>query len=302
LINTIILKNKGAEMLKQKQLIALLLYGFLSTAALAQNMAGQTTHTISSSGIERSYVLYIPAVETDANLPLVFNFHGSGSTPQRQEAQTDFIRLADNHGFVLVYPVGAYTNSVTSGSWNANLDAGVDDVQFTRDIIENIASMLNLDRKRIYSTGMSGGGRMTSRLACELSDILAAAAPVAGLQYPNGCTLRRAIPIQSFHSTDDATNQYEVSVNSRPYWSMGVETAIDRWRQANDCSLDNSSDKLSQHVTYYQWSDCGGLAEIQFYQLNNGGHTWPNSPSSSSNKDINASELVWDFFSRHKLP
>ncbi len=295
-------KNKGAEMLNQKQLLALLLNVFLSTTALAQNMTGLTTHAINSGGTERSYVLYIPTVETDANLPLVFNFHGSGSSPQRQEAQTDFIRLAENHDFILVYPVGAYTNSVTSGSWNANLDEGVDDVQFARDMIEDVASMLNIDRKRIYSTGMSGGGRMTSRLACELSDILAAAAPVAGLQYPDSCTLRREIPILSFHSKDDATNQYKVSANSRPYWSMGVETALDKWRQANDCSLDNRSDKMSQHLTYYQWSDCTGSAEIQFYQLNNGGHTWPNSPGSRSNKDINASELIWEFFSRHRLP
>lgn len=289
-------------MLKQKQLLILLLSWVLSATAFAQNLTGQTTHTINSGGDERSYVLFIPAVETGASLPLVFNFHGSGSTPQRQETRTDFTRLADEHDFVLVYPVGAYTNSVTSGSWNANLDAGVDDVQFARDMIEDIANLINLDRSRIYATGMSGGARITSRLSCELSDVLAAAAPVAGLQYPDDCTLKRAIPILSFHSLDDATNQYEVSEDSRPYWRMGVETAIDKWRQANDCSLDNSSDKLSQDVTFYHWSDCAGSAEIQFYQLKNGGHTWPDSPVSISNKDINASELIWEFFNRHRLP
>lgn len=284
------------------QYIGLILCGLLSTAVYAQTMSGQALHTINSAGSERSYVLYVPPHEANASLALVFNFHGSGSTPERQEAQTDFIRLAETYAFALVYPVGAFTNSVTAGSWNANLDAGVDDVQFTRDMIEDVAAMLNIDRKRIYSTGMSGGGRMTSRLACELSDVLAAAAPVAGLQYPDGCELKRAIPIQTFHSIDDATNQYEVSGSSRPYWRMGVETALDRWRQANDCSLTNSSDKLSQRVTYYQWSDCAGSAEIQFYQLTNGGHTWPNAPTASSNKEINASELIWEFFSKHQLP
>tara|TARA_R110000772_G_scaffold71427_10_gene156612 strand:- start:1143 stop:2024 length:882 start_codon:yes stop_codon:yes gene_type:complete len=293
-------------MLKYINLIPLyirfIVCGLLSTTVFAQSMSGQSLHTLNSSGSERSYVLYIPPHETNASLPLVFNFHGSGSTPERQEAQTDFMRLAETYAFALVYPVGAFTNSVTAGSWNANLDTGVDDVQFARDIIEDVASLLNIDRKRIYSTGMSGGGRMTSRLACELSDVLAAAAPVAGLQYPDDCDLKRPIPLLSFHSMDDATNQYEVSGASRPYWRMGVETALDKWRQANDCTLTNSSDKLSQRVTFYQWPDCAGSAEIQFYQLSDGGHTWPNSPIDSSNKDINASELIWEFFSKHTLP
>lgn len=143
---------------------------------------------------------------------------------------------------------------------------------------------------------------MTSRLACELADVLAAAAPVAGLQYPDPCIVNRPIPILSFHSLDDGTNQYEVSGSSRPYWRMGVETALDKWRQANGCTLSNSSDKVSPRVTFYQWSDCTGAAEIQFYQLSNGGHTWPNAPVASSNKDINASELIWEFFSKHQLP
>lgn len=277
---------------------SLLLFGLFSVTTFAQG----DRHTIHSGGTERSYVLYTPSHEANASLPLVFNFHGSGSSPERQEAQTDFMRLADLHGFALVYPVGEFTNSVTSGSWNANLDNGVDDVQFTRDMIEDVASMLNIDRKRIYSTGMSGGGRMTSRLACELADVLAAAAPVAGLQYPDPCIVNRPIPILSFHSLDDGTNQYEVSGSSRPYWRMGVETALDKWRQANGCTLSNSSDKVSPRVTFYQWSDCTGAAEIQFYQLSNGGHTWPNAPVASSNKDINASELIWEFFSKHQLP
>ena len=282
--------------------LIMLFCGFISLTASAQNMSGQSTQTIMSGGVERSYVLYVPPHDVEASLPLVFNFHGSGSSPQRQETSTDFIRIAEENGFVLVYPVGAFTNSVTAGSWNANVDEGVDDVQFTRDMIEAIASMLNIDRSRIYATGMSGGGRMTSRLACELSDVLAAAAPVAGLQYPDDCTLKRAIPVLNFHSLDDGTNQYRVTANSRPYWRMGVETALDKWRQANNCSLTSITDKLTQHITYYQWSDCSGSAELQFYQLTNGGHTWPGSPGMISNKEINASELIWAFFTKHQLP
>ncbi len=209
---------------------------FLSNLTYAQNSGVQSTQKLNSAGVERSYVLYIPSHADDSSLPLVLNFHGSGSTPERLESQTDFIRLAEENGFVLVYPVGAFTNSVTSGSWNANLDPGVDDVQFARDMIEDIAGMISLDRKRIYSTGMSGGARITSRLACELSDVLAAAAPVAGLQYPDGCTLQRAIPIlASIVPMMRLTNMSLLGIpahigewESRRLWTNGVKRMIAR--------------------------------------------------------------------------
>ncbi len=86
---------------------------------------------------------------------------------------------------------------------------------------------------------------------------------------------------------------------------MGVETALDKWRQANDCTLRNSADRISPHVTYYHWSDCAGPAEIQFYQLTTGNHTWPGAPDSApnrkTNKEVKASELIWEFFTNHEL-
>ena len=182
------------------------------------------------------------------------------------------------------------------------MEEGVDDVQFVRDMIEDVAGRVNVDRSRIYTSGFSGGGRISSRLACELSDVLAAAAPVAGLQYPDDCTLQRPIPIISFHAVDDPVNQYAPSSISRPYWLMGVETALDKWRQANGCSLINDDDRLSQEVTFYTWSGCKGSAEIHFYQTSTGGHTWPGSDSAVAIKELEASELIWQFFSRHQLP
>src|SRR5690606_3753524 len=128
----------------------------------------------------------VPEGYADRALPLVFSFHGSGGLPQSQVDTSRFDALAAQHGFIAVFPAGAFTNSVTAGSWNANLEAGVDDVQFVRDMIEEVAGITAVDRSRIYVSGFSGGGRISSRLACELSDVLAAAAPVAGLQYPEG--------------------------------------------------------------------------------------------------------------------
>jgi polyhydroxybutyrate depolymerase len=282
-----------------KRTFLLLILGLLPFSLQAQLMQGLSEHTLRSNGEERSYLLYVPENVSAEGAALVFSFHGSGGVPQQQINISGFDQLSDLFGFISVFPAGAYTNSVTVRSWNANIDEGVDDVQFTRDIIEDVASKVAIDRKRIYASGFSGGARMSSRLACELSDILAAAAPVDGIQYPDGCILKRHIPILSFHGKADQTNQYVLSENSRPYWRMGVETAIDKWRQANGCSMKNDADRISQEVTYYQWSDCLGAAKIQLYVTENGGHTWP---GADDNVDINASELIWKFFSRHSLP
>ncbi|MDT8397055.1 MAG: PHB depolymerase family esterase [Pseudomonadales bacterium] len=283
--------------------VALLLLAFNSQA-----QSGFSEHRLESAGQTRTYRVYLPESHQREAVPLVFSFHGSGGVPQNQVDTSHFDILAERHGFVAVFPAGAFTNTVTARSWNANREAGVDDVQLVRDIIEDVAGYVNIDRSRIYVSGMSGGGRISSRLACELSDILAAAAPVAGLQYPDGCLLKRPVPIITFHGMADAVNQYLVSEKSRPYWRMGVETALDKWRQANGCSLINTADRLSQHVMFYSWTDCDDGADIHFYQIDNGGHTWPGSDIDDTvpalgvgNQDIDASELIWAFFSKHRL-
>lgn len=267
----------------------------------AAQTTGFSEHTIMSAGAERSYLLYVPEGHDDRALPLVFSFHGSGGVPQSQVDTSGFDALADQHGFIAVFPAGAFTNTVTERSWNANLEEGVDDVQFVRDMIEAIAEITEVDRRRIYVSGYSGGGRISSRLACELSDVLAAAAPVAGLQYPDDCTLKRPIPILAFHALDDATNPYVLGEAARPYWRMGVETALDKWRQANGCSLVNDDQALTASTTRFDWSNCSQGAELQFYQHTGGGHTWPGSAQNGAIRDVDGSALIWDFFSRHAL-
>jgi polyhydroxybutyrate depolymerase len=219
----------------------------------------------------------------------VLNFHGSGGVPENQLATSGFDVLADREGFAVAFPAGVFTNSVSSRSWNANVEEGVDDVKFARDVIADVSARINVDPARIYVTGMSGGARMSSRLACELSDVLAAAAPVAGLQYPDGCVPVRAIPIISFHGKADRVNQYEVSADSRPYWRMGVETAAEKWRQANNCKADVQVSEINDNVELRTWSDCDNGSEIRLYVIEDGGHVWPD----------DASEKIWSFFEGH---
>lgn len=284
---------------KCQQLALLLL---LCSNLGAQEYQGFSSHKLVSAGADREFILYVPAVDHDDALPLVLSLHGSGNIPQSQVDVSHFDILAERHGFAVVFPAGAFTNSITARSWNANKEEGVDDIQFVRDMIKEVSGMLNIDQSRIYTSGYSGGARMSSRLACELSDVLAAAAPVAGLQYPDDCILKRAIPIIAFHARDDQVNNYVLGKESRPYWRMGVETALDKWRQANACSLANTVVQLSGNVSRYIWADCEDSAEINYYLSEKGGHTWAGADSSSINNDIDSTALIWEFFSRHQLP
>jgi polyhydroxybutyrate depolymerase len=198
---------------------------------------------------------------------------------------------AEREGSALAYPAGAFTNSLTERSWNANLDEGVDDVQFVRDLLADASAQIAIDPARIYTTGFSGGARMSSRLACELADVLAAAAPVAGVQYPDGCTPGRTIPLLAIHSKADPVNQYEISGDSRPYWRMGVETAVQRWRTAEGCASGPQLTTVADNIELRHWATCRGAAEIRFYVIADGGHDWPDW----------APETIWAFFAAHSL-
>jgi polyhydroxybutyrate depolymerase len=262
---------------------------FLSAAVCGQPASGQSTRTIQSGGGERSYLLHVPAGYAGEAISLVLNFHGSGGAPGNQLATSGFDALADAEGFAVAFPAGVFANSVSQRSWNANLDPGVDDVQFARDVIADVSATLNIDPSRIYATGFSGGARMTSRLACELADILAAAAPVAGLQYPDGCTPVHGVPILALHSKADPVNQYEVGADSRPYWRMGVETAVDRWRDALRCEGQGSVRVVAANAERRSYAPCRDGSEVGLIVTVDGGHTWPEG----------ASATIWSFFAAH---
>ena len=198
--------------------------------SIVQIQAGESWQTIQSGQTERRYLLYVPAAyDSNTVVPLVLNFHGSGGNPGAQLAYSDFRKLAEDNGFVIALPLGQYNNRGLN-SWNTVNDPdGVDDVQLVRDIIDSLSKNLSIDPKRIYATGMSGGARMASRLACEMDDTLAAVAPVAGIQFPSDCRALRAVPIITFHGKKDVVNTYGLTDYSPSYWTAGVEESLAGW-------------------------------------------------------------------------
>lgn len=259
---------------------------------------------------KRRYYIYIPnSYDGTKPVPLVFDFHGRGGNPRGEVAYSDFANLAEKKGFILVAPRGIFAE-LGMPAWNTRLEPdGVDDVALVKQIIKEITQKYHIDKKRIYATGMSGGARMVSRVGCDLSDIFAAIAPVAGVQFLDDCAPSRALSVITFHGKKDLVNHYKHQSNSRSYWVHGVEYSVGKWVEVNDCDDSAKTTKISDVVTKLTYSNCRDGAEVIFYQIEDGGHTWPSTPTPSTaswagitNKDIVATDLIWEFFMAHPMP
>lgn len=254
----------------------------------------------------RRFYVYTPSsYDGKQPVPLVFDFHGSGGNPRGEVGYSDSANLAEKKGFILVALDGIYSRK----SWNTAKDPkGVDDIGFIKQVLGIITGKYNIDKNMIYALGMSGGARMSSRIGCDLADTFAAIAPVAGVQFLDDCSPSRAVPVITFHGKKDLVNHYTHRSNSRPYWIHGVEDSVDKWVKANGCNPTPQSTKISKVVTKLNWIECRDGADVVFYQIEDGGHTWPGSPvtltagwAGKTNKDIVAIDLIWEFFVAHPM-
>lgn len=250
---------------------------------------------ITFEGIERSYKVHLPPdYHPDSLYPLVFNLHGSGSNAIEQQLYCGFDFVADTAGIVMVYPNGV------DNQWNVYGSAGVNDVGFISTLIDTLSANYSIDADRVYSTGMSLGGFMSYRLACELSDRIAAIASVTGLLVTNPCEPPRPFPVLQMHGTADAIVPYAF-----------VPTTIDFWTAFNNCPEDpvitelpdiDTTDQSTVTVSYYGL--CDDFTEVILYTINGGEHTWPGATIliGITNQDIDGSVEIWNFFTRYTLP
>jgi polyhydroxybutyrate depolymerase len=282
---------------------------------------GISSQVITSDGIKRCYLLYLP-VDYDPTqpVPVVISFHGFASTPGGHSATTRWNAIADYHNFIVVYPQGTgfplRWNSFPSVRWSP-----ADDIAFTRDLIIDLEATLAVDKSRIYITGFSNGGAMTHNIACELSDIIAAvgiiSAPVT--EPSGGCHPSRPVPVMAFHGTDDlivnhaGTNldlailnpQKSRQINSFSY--LPASEWIKRWSQRNQCNPIPEDFPIRGKVNSIRYTGCADQADVIFYTIEGGGHTWPGGGPLSgllvgkASADINASAELWSFFQQHPL-
>jgi len=262
--------------------------------------AGRSEHSSSSGGVTRRWLLYLPrAASAGAALPLVFNLHGSGGTPEDQLSLSGLEALAESEGFVMVAPEGV------DRTWNVPVDAAkADDVRFVAELIDQVSALTSVDRLRVYATGFSGGGRMVSQLACDLSERIAAVAAIGGIRFPGPCSDARPMPILAFHGTADDTNPY--AGGGRPYWGTGVEPAVAGWAEHNRCPT-RSERPLAPSTLAISYGGAGCGAELVLVRLDGFGHSWPDRIGAAlaggdDTAETTANQTLWSFFQRHPLP
>tara|TARA_R110002167_G_scaffold20405_15_gene74714 strand:- start:12902 stop:13864 length:963 start_codon:yes stop_codon:yes gene_type:complete len=292
-------------------LMIIILFSFSGHIAAQQNIE---LSDITVGEQNRQYRLFVPSpYDKSKSMPLVLNFHGTSGTPAQQVEISDLETLAEQQGFIAVSPAAVYRREPEGpNTWNVDKDPlGVDDVFFVKSLIAQLKQQYNIDDRRIYAMGFSGGARMSSRLACDLSAQIAAIGPVAGLRYPEDCQPARAVPVITFHGKQDGVNHYVARENSPPYWRMGVEPALKGWLDNNHCTKQAQKTDLAEQVTRLTYSQCQDQGDVVFYQSATAGHTWPGSKVAdklasyglgATDKYIVATELIWTFFKAHPLP
>lgn len=260
--------------------------------------AGIHINQLTSGGQTRQYRLYIPqSYQAGTPAALVFGFHGNNGQADWFEGTSRLSPLADRENFIAVYPQGAGEHP-TWETWE-----GSKDVQFIRDLIDRLEILCSIDPARIYATGLSLGGGMANRLACDLSDRIAAIGPVAGA-YLNAdlCSPSRPVPVMAVHGTADSIifyNGFPPGGNSPgAYFTVGVPIPqwASAWAQRNGCNARSSIVFREDPVSGQQWGNCRAGADVLLYTIRDGEHNWA-TPAA----EFNVEQSIWDFFSRHPL-
>jgi polyhydroxybutyrate depolymerase len=290
--------------------------GFWAGGALpAQSHAPvETGRTIQAGGVERSYLLHLPASRGAGRpVPLLLVFHGAGGEGAGIASHAGLTGPATGRGYALVYPDGV------GRRWNDGRGAGggQDDVEFIRILLDSLGRELPVDPKRIYATGISNGAGLTYRLACDLPGIFAAIAPVAGAPaaaIEERCAATRPVSVISFQGTRDPLMPYEGGlVSTRRGQVLSAQRSAALFAEVNGCTLpaavtaEPDTVKDGTRVRRSAYGGCREGREVVLYTIEGGGHTWPGGPPVGRlvgrvSRDLDATRTMLDFFDRHSQP
>ena len=300
-----------------KWLVRLTLGAVASLAALVGLSIGRyllenrTNGSLVSSGARRKYLLHVPKrYDPSTPTPLVIALHGFVQWPANLMQMSRWNDLADEQGFIVVYPAGTGFPI----RWQAARESrgGADpsgDVRFISDLIDSLEREYNVDLARVYANGLSNGGGMTFVLSCELSERIAAVGMVAGAYlYPSEmCNPARAVPAVVLHGTDDPIVPYHgrsEGRGGRPFPS--VPEWVEALARRNGCLP--LPEQLPTRGAVSGVKFAGGETDVVFYTVAGGGHTWPGARGGmewlvgQTTSDLDATRVIWDFFVQHPLP
>jgi len=276
--------------------------------AVSFHVRNRNNGSIVSSGETRKYLLYVPrSYDRSKPTPLVISMHGAGGWPTQQMELSEWNRLADREGCIVVYPSGL--DNAGPRVWRVGPDFAKD-VRFISDLIDKLEASYNIDPARIYANGFSNGGGMAFVLSCALSDRIAAVGMVGAAQtLPwSWCKERRAVPMIAFHGTADSFAFYNGGqswVAPRPFPAVPTWTA--NWARRNRCRPTPVESSVAADVTRREYTNCADDADVVLYTVHRGGHQWfggqplPEWFVGPTSQSINATSQMWAFFRAHRL-
>ncbi|MFH0909710.1 MAG: PHB depolymerase family esterase [bacterium] len=286
-----------------------------------QPASGSTKVDLTFGALDRFYIIHVPYSYDKAKpTPLVINMHGGGGNPAQQQRDSGMDKVADENGFVVVYPAGSGKMKERFLTWNIGMSDtyatinNIDDIGFLRAVIKDVSGNYTIDKKRVYATGFSQGAMMCYKVACEMSDVFAAVAPVSGvMQVPRSdCKPARAMPIIHFHGLEDPNVAYKGGVGPKAHDKVprpGVQESIDFWLAQDGIDIKPVKQGRTGQAEFKEYGPGKNGAQIILWTLDDGGHAWPGGNSSlpewkvgKVNKDVRASDLIWSFFKKYSMP
>jgi len=267
----------------------------------------------------RDYLLHVPR-QAPYNLmgrrrrfPLVIVLHGSGARGETIRKQSGMDSVAESRHFLVAYPDGSGEMFGLSTDWNAGQCCGgphfdkVNDIAFLRAVIADVSARLPVDARRIYVAGFSDGARMAYRTACDMAGEIAAVAAVSGNLVDNKCHPSRPIPVIALHGIADTEVPFDDSSFTAPSRPVPADAAslpptVRFWLATDGCRR-IAVDHFSRHVIRTAGAGCS--ADVEFYSIEGGGHSWPviaprPADGDGTPAEIRASTMIADFFLRHR--
>jgi polyhydroxybutyrate depolymerase len=303
----------GLVLIGSPIVLGLILYGFFYSVFYFPNWSSASVDTIISSGEKREYLLYVPKnYDAAKSMPLVITLHTSMSWDSSAMAISQWNKLADENGFIVVYPEGSGFGPKSWEMTGSATPKRMPDVIFISNLIAKLEASYNIDTTRIYANGMSNGGGMAFVLSCTLSDRIAAVGLVsAGLDPDwNWCTDHQPVPVIAFHGTADPICPYDGGPSKLAGGSFpSVRGFVANWSRRNQCRLSPIESSVAADVTRLEYTNCADDAGVVLYTVKGEGHQWPGGkpivakwlvgPYSHS---IDATRTMWAFFREHQLP
>lgn len=275
---------------------------------------GAQMDSLNWQSMDRTYLVHLPVnFDNNVEYPLVIAMHGGFGSAINIENQSQLNVKADDENFIVVYPEGVKGGFFNIRTWNAGWCCGyasssdIDDVGFIDVLLDTLISKYPIDEDRIYATGMSNGGFMSYRLACELSDRIAAIAPVAASMSLTSCTPARSVPVLDFHSYLDSNVPIQggFGTGASNHYSSPLDSVLNVWSTLNNCQIKNDTIINNNEFTHIRWTNCNCNYQIEQYITQDGGHSWPGGKSTPLgdpiSEFINANDIMWDFFQKYSL-